>query len=550
MKATFIGAPVLFFLASAVVSMWVAYDPILGWPAVFTLVGSTALFFAIVSTNISPRRVSESLVIIATLVALYFAGQYRHFGYSEEDMGYPAHLGLFTSSFMPDLVFYTPHDSAVATFLEGVIVLALTLAWQEGGRIRLGWGIATLIILYGILISGARGVWFGLAMAFIIWGLLIWPNRLAKLAVIAPIIVVGLCGFCIAIVTPSTFFGNSFLAELLAAAGDRLVLYRNSFYLLADYPFTGIGPGETFAMVYSRYQLLISVPYLTYARNMFLAVGLGYGLLGLIAFVWMLSRFYHFVFVVEGKGLHKSYFPTFRAAWLGVTATVIHGLTDATQFSDNRWTMPMLFALLGLTIAMGGPALIDEPKTGKNREEFVAQADRWKPKTLAVFGLVIILAVFWQSLLSAWYANLGAVYQTRADLSMKIEANERRVMQTTAINYFQRALRINPAQPSANRRLGMIALDYGRFDMAVTYLEQAYRQEPRNQATLKALGFAYLWSGKLSLAKERLRQVDDQGELIEELSDWSRWWDTQDRTDLSNYATEMIELLNELAMKL
>ena len=98
-------------------------------------------------------------------------------------------------------------------------------------------------------------------------------------------------------------------------------------------------------------------------------------------------------------------------------------------------------------------------------------------------------------------------------------------------------------QPGANRRIGMMALELHQFEVAVPYLERAYRQEPRNQAALKLLGLAYLWTGDLEAAEPLLRQIDSQGGLIEELSNWQRWWASEEQVDLSEAAGQMAQRL-------
>jgi tetratricopeptide (TPR) repeat protein len=322
----------------------------------------------------------------------------------------------------------------------------------------------------------------------------------------------------------------------LETGASRLILYRNSLNLWGDYFLTGMGLGDVFAMIYSRYQLLIRVPFLTYTHNLYLTVALGLGLLGLIALIWLVVSFYSFVIRLELSGhLSKRSLPIFRAAWLGVTVIFLHGLTDASQFSAPGWTMPMLFALLGLTLLAGRAAVRQtEPSEPGGRVQPVAVI-------LAIFAIGLIVAgiLFWRPLLSIWYANLGAVYQTRSDLSPQMDDFEREVASDQAIAYFAKAMDLEPNQAVANRRFGLMALDKQVFDVAVAYLERAYRQEPHNQATLKGLGLAYLWTGQLDRAGNLLGQIDDQEEIIEELGTWQWWWGTQERDDLSQNAAEM-----------
>jgi putative inorganic carbon (HCO3(-)) transporter len=538
-RPTLVGGALAALVASGLVGIGSAYDPALSWPMLLTLLGSVSLFFAIVNSAASPWQVGSGLVIVASLWALYFVGQYAHFDYQGE-RGRLARLGQMTGSLMPNLVVFMPHPNAVAGFLEGPFLLSLALIWRARGGRRLAWGLAAVAIAYGLLISGSRGSWVGLVVAIAIGALLLVPSRALRLAGAG----LGVAGALLAIylivrVPPDGQV--SVITSALNTVGTRFVLYRNSLHLLGDYPFTGIGPGDTFAMVYSRYQLLIRVPFLTYTHNLFLAVGLGFGVLGLIALAWLLMGFYRFVIRVEGAGLSARSLPLFRAAWLGTTVIFVHGLIDSPQFSNSRWTTPMLFALLGLAVAIGRPALMRV--TAAVSEE---RRRGWGRIVLVTLTVVLLVAavVFRRPLASAWYANLGAVYQARADLSPDLEKTVREAAMAQAVACFERALSLNLSQPVANRRLGMIALDQRNFEAAVTYLERAYPQELRNQATLKLLGFAYLWRGQLDLAEGLLRQLDAQSELVEELGNWRWWWGTQDREDLSAYADEMIQRLS------
>jgi tetratricopeptide (TPR) repeat protein len=540
-----IASALLLLLVSACISLWAAYDPGLSLPTVLTLLVCVSLFFVITQANISSRLIGKGLVLVGGLIAFYFVGQYTHLDYWAET-GRLARLGRLTGSFLPNLVFFTPHPNAIATFSAGVFCLSLVLAWQSRGPERIGWGLAVVVVAYSLLISASRGAWFGLGVALSLWLLMLLPNRSLRLLLGG---VIGLslgAGFYLLLNLAQSGQSPPLVSSALNTFTSRFILYRNSFYLSGDYPFTGIGLGDTFAMVYSRYQLLIPVPFLFYTHNIFLAVALGQGILGLIALAWLLIGFYHFVIQVEGVGLPEPQRWRFRAAWLGVTATFSHGLIDASQFSGDYWTMPLLFALLGLAVAIGRPVL----RLSRGRErtrpgQQMRRAPYGKPATIIAAGLVVGLLVFWQPLLSAWYANLGSVYQTWADLAPELDEVQRETTRTAALSFFERSLQLDPEQPVANRRLGLIALEQQRFESARDYLERAYSHEPGNQATLKALGYAYLWTGQLTPAQALLRQLDDQGELIEELGNWQNWWASQNRVKLSRYAAQMRTLLVE-----
>ena len=129
-----------------------------------------------------------------------------------------------------------------------------------------------------------------------------------------------------------------------AAAGrpDRLGVYDHSLTLLRDAPFSGIGSGDQFARVLSKYALLIQVPFLTYSHNLSLDVWLEYGLLGFAAW-WALAAA---IAVAAVAGERAALGWRFRGLWLGLLAIHAHGLTDARQ-SVDVWTWLPFFAIAG-----------------------------------------------------------------------------------------------------------------------------------------------------------------------------------------------------------
>jgi len=544
-----ISDPLLLFTVAGLMGAAVAYDPALSWPMMLTLLGSINLFYAVVNTSVDGWWMAKGAVIGAALVAFYFVGQYGHFDYPLE-FGRVVNLGRQTGNLLPSFVFFTPHPNAAAAFLEGVLFLNLILLWPghphpSKSRITVAtilWGATFIFISYALLISRSRGSWVGLLAAVGIWGILSISNLKHRL--MAGVLAIG--GVTLAVFLVASILiksQNRFLVSLLETSHSRFVLYRNSFYLLKDYIFTGVGLGEVFALVYSRYQLLIPVPFLTYTHNLFLAIGFGMGFLGLVALMWLLISYYQFVVRVEQIGDEPSTRTLFRATWLGVTVNFIHGLTDSPQFASPGWTMPMLFLLLGLTIAVGRPAYAET----RRRQAGVTRLkwDRRRAR-LVLVGLIMLLSLgslFWRPLLSAGYANLGAFYQTRADLAPNLGGDARADSSSRAAAYFERALILDPGNAVANRRLGILLLDRTDFEQAIIHLEPALQREPHNQATLKALGLAYLWTGALDRSEELLFRLDPLGDLINQLEGWRWWWRTQQRPELSRYADEMLQRL-------
>lgn len=546
-RPVFMGGAMGLLVISSFVGLWASYDPTLSWPLILTLLASVFLFFAVANASLSPRAIAKGLVIIAGLLAFYFVGQYGYFDLPLE-VGRVARLGRITGSILPEMVFYTPHPNAVAGFLEGTLILSLVLIWRTQGPERVGWALITMLIAYGLFISASRGAWLGLMVAMGLWGLLSLPNRRMRLAAAGLAVLVIAGGIWALAGLVQSGYQSSILTSLQETANSRLTLYENSLYLIKDYIFTGLGPGDTFAMVYSRYLLLIPVPFLTYTHNLFLSVWLGQGIFGLIGLIWLLVSFYRFVIQIEWVGLRERWQPIFRAAWLGVTASFIHGLTDSPHFGGADWTMPMLFALMGLVIATGHLIFVPDKrdKSDKRVDASFGRLSRWEWAGLGLLGTISLVGaiLFWQPIVGAAYANLGTIQHTRSDLSPNLDDAGREVAALYAAAYYTSALGFDPDQTVANRRLGLLALDRHDFETAITYLEPAYAVEPGNQGTVKALGLAYLWHGQLDLAETLLRQVERHDEMVTELGTWSWWWGTQDRPDLSTYAGEMAERLS------
>lgn len=537
-------AGVLFlFVASAIVGRWVAYDPSLSWSVLLAILISLSIFWIIAGSLLSPWSISRGLVIIAGLFAFYFIFQYRHFDFHYAEIGLVPSIGRLTSSFSPNMVIFTPHPNDVASFLEGVLLVSLVVIGRGSGRVRWVWIILTLAIAYALFISESRGAWLGIIIAMVIWILLIFHEYALKLIVIGLGFAGGLIGG-IFIVTRLMAPGEviPLLTPTLYTASSRLTLYQNSLQLMKDYPFTGIGLGDTFGMVYSRYQLYIPVPFLSYAHNLFLSVSLGQGLLGLITLIGILILFYTFVIRVERTGIDSEpRLMLFRAAWLGVTASLIHGFTDSAQFSDAVWTMPVVFALAGIAVSAGRPAM----SSAKRADLPVwLRYFMWATGGIIVGFVLMIGGSFWRPLVGVWYANWGSVDQTRADLSPSLNESAKELLTTQAVEKFEQALKIDPDQPTAHRRLGLIALEKQDYKTAIFHLERAYARDPKNQATLKPLGYAYLWTGQLDAAESMFRQMTFNLNFTGEMEYWHWKWREEREDELSAYAGEMARRLS------
>jgi hypothetical protein len=405
----------------------------------------------------------------------------------------------------------------VATFLEGGLFLAVALvlaekrwAWRIAGTIGAG------LIALALLMSASRGAWMAVLVTSALWLALYWrPAR--AVAIGGAVLALGLGIIVIARHDVSVLgripIVNQTLAPLLIRP-DRLDVYRNSIYLIQDFPLTGIGLGEQFAMVHSKYALLIPYSFLTYSHNLYLEVWLEHGLLGAVAWLWLLVALYQAARTHTKSGADF----LFESTWLGLTAIFVHGISDARQYVD-LWCWFPFFGLLGLN----GAILL--------RRAPGAHGARSRVLTAAVVGVFLIaVAVGLQPLVATWHANLGCVLQARGDLLASLNDGQRATLRREAADRYRRAIQVDPYDRTARQRLGVILMDENRFDEAVEHLQVAWQADPDNTTTHKALGLAYVWVGEMERARPLLQNVPD---IVEELNTWAWWRGTQGQMEQS-----------------
>jgi O-antigen ligase len=539
-RRTPLDVPILLFLLSALAGLWPSYDLTLSLPLFLMIGGGVALYYLLVNnctTEQSRRILSAGSLLLGLAVSAYFIIQ-------------PGHP--ITGRIFPEAGAFRLHPNSVATFLEGMIPLALAMAIGERQPwLRAFYGFCTATLAPVLLITASRGAWVALALCGIIWLCTRFHRMGMVFAAIMPILIIVPGAYLVfnndAALNSIPIVGTTLVS--LFARPDRLEVYRNSLHLIRDFPFTGIGLGDVFAMVYSRYALLLQVPFLTYSHNLFLEIWLAQGLLGILSFLSLIAAFYLFVRRVLShlsKIEEKTQRAVFQGCWLGVTATLIHGLFDARQYADS-WTLPMLFLLLGLAVGTG----LGIVQAGRNTPSHrTVGGSEYLPRPLGAEHLAVcfILALtclslgfaLYRPLLAAVQANLGSVYQARGELTPNLTDGERQLYLHLARAHYDKAISCAPGNHTARQRLGRLNVDAGRYEEGVAHLELAYQAAPSSFATRKALGLAYVWVGRLDEAEPLLRGVKD---IVQELNTWGWWRGTQGEKELAINAYRMSLLL-------
>lgn len=531
---------------TALLCVWTAYDFSLSASTITAVIVSVIAYFALANQlrrlDIQPFFAAIA-GIVGLIFSLFFISQFKHQNYIETPRIIET-MGNITS-FLPNLNVFI-HQNSAATFIELLLPIVFSLLLMTTKRNqRLFWLFTLLVLLYAFLLTYSRGAYLGLILATLIGlaavGAKQLSGRQATLLVIGILVIIALFIGGLVVLGPRV----PFIASLIGVTASRLEIYRNSLALAGDYIFTGIGLGDPFAMVYSRYSLMIFVPQITYTHNLFLAVLLGQGIIGLIAFLTVIITFYLFVLRVMREVRITQIDPLFYGAWIGVTATFIHGLTDARQYVESPFNLPLLFTGIALTIGCGINALRAEAfeDTTINRRR------NWRRlRTMAVSGVVllaIVMVIFRKPIIAAFYTNLGALDETRADTT--IQPNLSSLDHDSYLKYaedsYEKALRIDPDFANANRRLGNLYVDIGAYEAAIPLLEKAYAAEPDYQASIKGLGLAYTWAGRTQEAACVFRNLSDVVSMDNELFTWQGFRHEQKQDLLSAYALEAAAIL-------
>jgi tetratricopeptide (TPR) repeat protein len=214
-----------------------------------------------------------------------------------------------------------------------------------------------------------------------------------------------------------------------------------------------------------------------------------------------------------------------QPALVSLAVVLLHGLVDDAFYGYDGSGILLLFvpfALLARTdVQMSGSTAPQArvPTGSSLRLVHLLPA-------LALFALAALFLTGWQATVQA---NLGALAQTRAELSVyrwpewPVQDALRRSSEVDlgpAQAHYRAALALNADNVTANRRLGQIELSLGKYEAARKHLEAAYAAAPDQQSTRQLLGEVYAVSGEVARAASLWGTLDMKQPQL----DIRRWW--------------------------
>ncbi len=463
-------------------------------------------------------------------------------------------IGPFVQQYRSD---FRVSEPVHANVLGGILAVLLTLGsgglhwiwlrrWYAGYLTMLPFVVGIVLLL----LTTSRGAWLGTVSGLLVGWYLWWRTKAGRQSPVrwATDVLVILILTSLALGLMTALFVPSFAGVLgRLSIGDtmlsRSAVWRDTLPLVRDYRFTGSGLTGT-AELYSAYVYLLHVDLLTHAHNLYLQIALEQGLMGLIGFLAMwLGTVVGMIGVLRFGDRYR------RALAAGVLASLVtlgvHGLVDAGSYVSKA--APVLFIPFGI-----GWAVI--AATRRQVRGYVTYDARhasdpaWLlgPAAL-IFAIIVVFA--WPGSRAAMLANLGAVSQSSTELSvyswpkwpLQDDLRRRKAVDLTrAVRFYSRTLFHDPANRTANFRVGQIALSLGDLTAAEKHLSLAHTAIPQERAATQLLGEVYALTDRPEQAVELWRTLNlEAGQL--DVRHW--WWNhvgTQAQVQSFDEAVELL----------
>jgi hypothetical protein len=540
-KRTPFDLPLLFFLISAGVGVWVSYDTPGALGKFWVILGSIFLYYALAA---QPKAnlvfVAGALSMLGLVVALtvFFDSSLQE---------YTADLGIIQRSIDRwGAVRPAWQVNALSPNVSGGI-LAMLLPFPLMGMFYKGKGkstvsiaalISTVLVVAALIFTSSRGAWvaLGSAAGILILIIMLRPviQRLSPThqAFLAATLIAGT-----SLVAGYIIFNSREIAKVMDLLPgfpfgiSRLDLLNNTWNLLADFPFTG-GGLRAFPGLYSEYILHIPYLFLEYSHHLYMDIALEQGAVGLLSFIGILfgSLLIGGALVFKNEAPGQAFYMQL-AVLAGLVVTIIHGLIDNPLYGMHG--TPLLFLVPGMGAALYEKS-ISSPVELKEKVGLLKYGSLRGSLLFGLFLLIFMGQSVEKAASAAWNANLGSIYMSKSELA-NFPANSFDVLpdrepHLKARGYFNQALDKDRMNITANYRLGLISTHDLDFATADPYLKRAYEGNSGHRGIQKALGYNYVWTDRPEAAAELLAEIP---EARYELEVYVWWWETQGRPDLA-----------------
>lgn len=310
---------------------------------IFKTIQYLLLYFVIVETITSKKRllvVLSILIISATLVG--FDGIYQYLNAKHID--FLRHRS--SAQFHPRITASFDMPNGLGAYLGPIIILALSLSFINFRKriLTVSLIISAVLLFLALAMSRARGAWFGFTAAMLYAAFSTEGKKRTTILVLFLVVLISWMTFPIILKNETK---NIFLFFTNTAA-DRNLILQTGWNMFISEPMLGQGLG-TFMDNFYKFSIK-NYPYgPSYAHNCFLQMTAETGLIGLIAFLWIVTSYFAKSITV----LKNTNDPSNKIIIAGFTASIFGYLANSV-FDSNLYvlTLATLFwFLLGLGIS-------------------------------------------------------------------------------------------------------------------------------------------------------------------------------------------------------
>jgi O-antigen ligase len=543
---------------TAGIGIWAAYDQRAAWEKFWIIIGSILIFSILINQPKANLGVVVSLVgLLGVIIAIIFLLN-NDWTNQSSDLGVIERAGDWIMALQLSFGDITIRPNYVGGLLAIIFPLAAAAGIHNiivGDTTKAVFSIAIgIVIILGLFLTSSRGAWLALFLGLGAW--LLWrasqllagktkPSQTGILILVFSLVIIT------SIWILATYQGGAVgLTELLPglpSGESRLNLALNTAKLIGDYPFTG-GGLQSFPGLYSQYIMVTPYFLFAYSHNFYLDVILEQGFAGGLAILAVIVGG-ALVAIKQYKYKQKGSlsFLLIEAVVVSTLIILVHGFVDDPLYGETGTPLLLLIPGIALILVNEYPKIGSDDATIGDGRPNLSTAFRRKKYLLPSIVIILLIIVFFgyrKFILSSWNANLGAVEMSRSELQNwpqnKWNENPDVSSLEASESLFITSIEYSPNQRTSWHRLGLISMQRRDFSSAQVELEVAFQIDPAHRGIRKSLGYAYVWGNKLDQAERVLEGIT---EAKSEMEVYTWWWDENDRSDLSNQADELAQLL-------
>ncbi len=349
--------PVILFLLAATISVFVSCNlrSAVGiWKAYF--IEPILLFLVFISAIKTKRQIRLILyglgisAIWVSVIAIY-----------QKFTGWAIPDPIWQASPTRRVTSIYGYPNALGLYLGPIIVLYFGLAlgqlraffWtrnysstntKSNGPLRYIFYILVIVLSsLAVVFARSHGAWLGVVAGIFFLGLL---SKKRAWFILAIVILILLFSF------PQTRMKILDWAGYEENIRLRLDLWRDSLRLIKYSPLLGTGLAG-FQTIYEKYRQVKHFGLFPYPHNIVLNFWLETGLLGLIAFVWLVVRFFKSGFAILRKELSTINYQLSAGLMAAMVCLIIHGLVDVPYFKNDLSVQFWIFVGLLVVANLG-----------------------------------------------------------------------------------------------------------------------------------------------------------------------------------------------------